>query len=73
MPRDEVLPEDYVEWKTETLRNLGDSYRAYEKGLVDDYGAVEAHRVANRAMWDHFRVLDDCVRGRGDGEMYELG
>jgi hypothetical protein len=73
MPSDEVLPEDYAEWKAETLRNLGQAYRAYEQGLADDYGAAEAHRVATQAKWDHVRVLDDDVRGRGDGVMYELG
>ena len=73
MASDEVLPEDYAEWKAETLRILGEEYGAYERGLVDDYGAAEAHRVANQARWDHFRVLDDHVRGRGDGVMYELG
>jgi hypothetical protein len=33
----------------------------------------EAHRVASQARWEHFRVVDDHVHGRGDGVMYELG
>lgn len=73
MLSDEVLPEDCAEWRAETRRVLGDEYRAYERGLADDCGAAEAHRIANQAMSDHLRVLDDQVRGRGDGVMDELG
>jgi hypothetical protein len=74
MPSDDILPDDYDEWRAVSLRNLRAHARAYEQGLMANEGLdpAEAHRVADQKMWNSWRELDGVARGHHDGASLEM-